>query len=490
MKKIILLLIDALMPEALENAIKSGKAPGLQFLMENGIYHSECVTGFPTMTASVDATLMTGTYSDQHRIPGLLWYEPKEKRLVDYVNGTKTVLALGLRKTAKDVIYNLNQVHLNPNTKTIYEELADRGKTAGAVNFIIHRGRTEHTLTVPFMLNILTKFSLHKRKIKAADILSIGAIHKPRFPGRRIFWSWNQTIFSRLGINDSYATEVVKFIIETGHQPDFLMVYFPDHDHYLHRNIDQPLPSLEKVDKKIVEVLNSFGSWEQALAQNIFIIIGDHGQTKIEKENDHNIDLDQILRQFRIAEVGQPIKDYDEIVYGNNERMIYVYPLKEKIEKEIKEILLKDQRIDFIAWKDKQMVVVENHVGKRLHFSKKGSYNDPYGVGWSVEGDIDILDVKISDGNIEFGDYPDAFSRLYGAVFSQDIPVFVLSAKPSYEFITKTFPTHLGGGSHGSLHRIDSIVPLLVAGAEKAPAKNTRIVDLKNYILDLLHVPV
>ncbi|TCS82553.1 alkaline phosphatase family protein [Tepidibacillus fermentans] len=489
MKKIILILIDALMPEALENGIKSGKTPGLKFLMENGVYQPHCVTSFPTMTATVDSSLMTGTYSDQHKIPGLVWYDPKEKRIINYVNGAKTVLALGIRKAAKDVLYHLNQVHLNSKTKTIYEELADHGKTSGAVNFIIHRGRTVHTLKLPFLLNLITRFSLQNKKIKAADILSIGALHKPRFPGRKIFWNWNQSVFSHFGINDNYTTEVVKFIIESGHQPDFLMVYLPDHDHYLHKHIDQPLPSLEKVDQKIVQILNLFGTWEQALKQNTFIIIGDHGQTKIGKTQNHNIDLDQILAQFQVVKLGKKVHPNDQLVIGNNERMVYLYPLKKEIEKDLLNVLLQDERIDFIARKEEETVIVENHKGLKLRFAKNGAYQDPYDVNWHVHGDLAVLDVRLDGNTIEFGDYPDAFSRLYGSLFSQDIQMLVLSAKPSYEFITKTFPVHLGGGSHGSLHKTDSIVPLLVAGAKKWPKPNTRIVDLKQYILDLLEVP-
>ncbi len=476
------------MPEALENAIKTGKTPGLQFLMEHGTNHSQCVTAFPTMTASVDATLMTGTYSDQHRVPGLVWYDPNEKRIINYMNGARTVFALGIRKTAKDVLYNLNQVHLNPKVKTIYEELKDNGKTSGSVNFIIHRGRTEHTLKLPFLANLMTKFSLNHKVIKGAEFLSIGAMHKPRFAGRKIPWNWNQSLFTRYGINDNYTTEVVKFVIESGHQPDFLMVYFPDHDHYLHRYIDQPIPSLEKVDQKIVQILNLYGTWEQALNQNTFIVIGDHGQTKIGEKEEYNIDLDQILSKFRISKIGRKVQPEDEITIGNNERMVYIYPLSNKIVEDLRKILLRDDRIDFIAYKDGKSIVVEDHQGGKLTFSKEGLYMDPYGVTWDLEGDLRVLDISREDRGIQFNEYPDAFSRLYGSLFAQDIPMFVLSAKPSYEFITKTFPTHLGGGSHGSLHNIDSIVPLLVSGAHKPPKPNTRIVDLKDYILDLLDI--
>ncbi|MFT9486892.1 MAG: alkaline phosphatase family protein [Tepidibacillus sp.] len=488
MKKIIMILIDALMPEALENAIKTQKTPALKFLMEHSTYISECVTAFPTMTASVDSTLMTGVYPDQHKVPGLIWYHPEEKRIVNYVNGARTVLKYGLIKTAKDVLVHLNESHLNKKTKTIYEELADHSKTSGAINFIIHRGKSEHHLKPPFLINLFTLFSFNNRKISGPNILSLGAIHKPAFFGRTMVWNWNQSVFQQFGINDDFAAEATKLVIQSGNQPDFLMVYFPDHDHFLHKHIHQPLASLEKVDQKLTKILNVFGSWDQALQQTTFIIIGDHGQTAIGKEQHHNIDLDQLLKPFKVTPVGKKISETDEVVFANNERMVYVYPLKKDKREQVIKTLLSDDRIDFVAWKEKDQIHVKNHQGKELHFTKQGKKIDPYGVGWNVDGDLSLLDIKIENGAIYFNQYPDALSRLYGALFSQEIFSIVATAKPSFEFISKTFPVHLGGGSHGSLHRTDSIVPLLVSGATKNPKPNTRIVDLKDYVLDLLNV--
>jgi len=488
MKKVILLLIDALMPEALENAVKSGKTPALAFLMKNGVYHSDCVTSFPTMTASVDSSLMTGVYPDKHKVPGLIWYDAKENRLINYINGTKTVLKLGFMNTAKDVLYNLNERHLNKETKTIYEDLADHGKTSGSVNFIIHRGRQKHQIKPPFLLNLFTRFQFNNKQVSGPDLLSIGSLHKPQFTTRKIPWSFNQTFLQRFGINDDFAIHVTKEAIESGQQPDFMVVYLPEHDHYLHKHIDQPLKSLEKVDKKIADLLQTFGSFEEAIKQNVFIIIGDHGQTKISSNEDANIDLDQLLKPFRVTPLGKKVSEPDEVIFANNERMVYVYPLQQQVNEGVRNTLETDERIDFIAWKEKNKVIVSNHAGKKLSYYKKGNFVDAYGESWNIEGDLELLDLSIEEKTLKYNLYPDVLSRLYGALFAQDISLFVIVAKPGYEFISRTFPTHKGGGSHGSLHRIDSIVPLLVTGASKDPQSNIRIVDLKNYILQLLNV--
>ncbi len=488
MKKVILLLIDSLMPTDLENATKSNKVKALKYLMDNGYYNSELISAFPTMTASVDATLMTGTYPDQHKIPGLIWYNSNEKRLIDYVNGTKTVLSLGLKQTAKDVLINLNDSHLSKHVKTIFEQLADNNKTSGSINFIIHRGRKKSTLTLPFLLNLVTGFSLYKKQISAPDILSIGAMHIPKLTGRKINWGFNQTIFKRFGINDAFAVDVAKNVIDSGDQPDFMAVYLPDHDHFLHKYVHQPLPSLERVDNRITDFLNIFSSWEEALKNNVLIIIGDHGQNEIGKDKSYNINLEKLLKSFNITKIGKKTSENDDLIIANNERMAYIYPLKADKQYQIIDILLTDNRIDFVAWKEGKEIIVQNNMGKIFKYKKGGDFIDPYGVSWDQSGDYDILDIKVDDWNISYDQYPDALARLYGALFSQDTFNIVITAKEKYEFITKTFPVHLGGGSHGSLNKLDSTIPLLVSGATILPKPNVRMVDLQDYIFQLLNI--
>ena len=68
---------------------------------------------------------------------------------------------------------------------------------------------------------------------------------------------------------------------------------------------------------------------------------------------------------------------------------------------------------------------------------------------------------------------------------SQEGRFIIVDAKPSYEFIEKHSHNHAGGGAHGSLHKVDSVVPIIVTGASELPASD-RLVDLKRWILQLL----
>ncbi|MEV3728063.1 hypothetical protein ABND33_13215 [Paenibacillus larvae] len=100
-------------------------------------------------------------------------------------------------------------------------------------------------------------------------------------------------------------------------------------------------------------------------------------------------------------------------------------------------------------------------------------YRGMVGIGFENEGDI-----------LNYGDYPDALSRLFGALYSQDIPVVIITARPRYELKSRYYPTHLNGGSHGSLHKYDSLIPLIVTGTKHPVKEPPRLVDLKQFIIE------
>lgn len=113
MKKVIVLLVDSLIPSVLERCMRERLVPAFQFLVDHGQYWSNCVTVFPTMTASVDSSLLTGVFPDKHRVPGLIWYDPEAKEMINYINDWKCLYKQGITTTAKNVLYYLNEKHLS-----------------------------------------------------------------------------------------------------------------------------------------------------------------------------------------------------------------------------------------------------------------------------------------------------------------------------------------------------------------------------------------
>jgi hypothetical protein len=63
--------------------------------------------------------------------------------------------------------------------------------------------------------------------------------------------------------------------------------------------------------------------------------------------------------------------------------------------------------------------------------------------------------------------YPDGLARAWAALTCPTSGDVLLSAAPDYEFPDWGGVAHTGGGSHGSLHAVDSEGVLIMAGVEE-----------------------
>ena len=59
---------------------------------------------------------------------------------------------------------------------------------------------------------------------------------------------------------------------------------------------------------------------------------------------------------------------------------------------------------------------------------------------------------------------PDVIARIWAALHCENAGELLISAAPGYEFTDWGGTDHVGGGSHGSLHRNDSHGALILAG--------------------------
>ena len=86
------------------------------------------------------------------------------------------------------------------------------------------------------------------------------------------------------------------------------------------------------------------------------------------------------------------------------------------------------------------------------------------GRAWSVEGEPATLGARIDGGRFSCTEYPNALARIWSALRCPNAGDVLLSAAPGYEFVDWGGADHVGGGSHGSLHRSDSLGALLWCG--------------------------
>ncbi|MGR3765740.1 alkaline phosphatase family protein [Rossellomorea sp. NS-SX7] len=478
-KKVILLVIDSLMDKSLNKAIDDGKAPALEFFKKNGQYSTDLVSSYPTMSVTIDSSLITGTYPDQHKIPGLVWFDDEKKRIITYGNGFFEILKLGVSDFARNGLYAYNNQDLSSKVKTIHEDLDNAGFQTASINALIYRGNYPHTLKVPDFISAVTKLP-DEIQTKGPETLSLGLFSKVN--------QENNHIVNRIGLNDTFAAEELTYLLKNNTLPFFTILYFPENDFPVHRKGPSTIKGIEDADKQLQHVLNSFPDWNDALDDIVWVIMGDSNQSTVKSnKKEALIDLRKELSEYNILELGEAVRAKDEMVITANERMAYLYLLKEDIQLgEMAKELQKESRIAWIAWKDKEgiKVISPDHQGE-LSFQPGGPYKDQYHQSWSVKGNSDILDMKMKENTINFENYPDALARLYGAAESQKGRFLITDAKPGYEFIGESSPEHSGGGAHGSMHKADSSVPIIVSGTDKS-IKNLRIVDLKDWIMEII----
>jgi hypothetical protein len=107
------------------------------------------------------------------------------------------------------------------------------------------------------------------------------------------------------------------------------------------------------------------------------------------------------------------------------------------------------------------------------------SASDEYGAKWSWSGNLSAVDGRLGDdGVLRFEDYPNALERIATAFDNRVGGDVWLTARVGYEFCMQGTTVHTGG-SHGSLHRADSLSPLFVAGGGDVRLDRTpRSVDI------------
>jgi hypothetical protein len=110
------------------------------------------------------------------------------------------------------------------------------------------------------------------------------------------------------------------------------------------------------------------------------------------------------------------------------------------------------------------VVAVVERRGSRLRFRPGGSVSDLRGGSWELDGDLDALAASIDGDRLRSEEYPDPLARVFAALSAPHAGDFIVSLAPGYEAVDWGGTSHAGGGSHGSLHRDDSVGPLLFVG--------------------------
>jgi hypothetical protein len=196
------------------------------------------------------------------------------------------------------------------------------------------------------------------------------------------------------------------------------------------------------------------------------IVCSDHSQAPVEER----IRLDQAFADFDVATPSPARSIGAEIALSPAQRSAMIYALDrdrvaQVVERSI-DVVSKLEGVDLImslGTGSEPEAIVRSRRGE-LRFTSGGELLDNRGQRWSVEGDLPVLRAELQDGRFLSTEYPDALARVWSALRCPNAGEVLLSAAPGYEFVDWGGSDHVGGGSHGSLHRSDSLGVLLWCG--------------------------
>jgi hypothetical protein len=265
---------------------------------------------------------------------------------------------------------------------------------------------------------------------------------------------------------------------------DFMLFSLPDNDTYSHkRGPYAQVTSIASADRALERLMHAGGGPDKFLEDHSVIVMSDHSQIAVVDR----VNLGSALADYDVLTPFDGRVEGKEIAVCPSQRSAQIYVLDEdrheKLTREVAADLHEVEGIDLVVHREGGEAVVWSARGE-LRFAPGGDLIDPRGGSWSVDGTPDTLGLDIADGRVSSGSYPDALGRLWSSLENPASGDVLLSAGGGYEFVDWGGVAHVGGGSHGSLHRGDSLGALLFAGIDVPEREQWSITDVTPAILD------
>ena len=456
-RKLVLAVIDGLRPAMLERAVAAGRAPALARVLEEGTYVDDCVAAFPSVTPVCAASIVTGAGPDEHHIPSMNWYHREERRYVEYGSSFSASRQAGIYRSLTDTIYNMNRDHLSREVETVFESLDDAGVRTAGTTYLMYRGRHRHEVANETALARIATATLFREPVDGPRELFYADLFASRRTGCR-------GQLGLPGVRDKHAGCVGAWLAVRD-LFDFLLLSLPDNDGWSHRyGPGATVTSIAEADSQIRRVMDAAGGPDAFLDDHAVIVMADHSHADVRRR----IDLRSAFGDWVVRQPAATGEEPEELALGLAQRSAMLYALgeagrRERIARRAAADAERIEGVDLVMRMAGEEASVRG-AGAELRFAPDGDVTDERGLSWSLEGDEAVLAAEVEDGRLVSSEYPDALGRIWAALRCPTAGDVLLSAAPGYEFADWGGADHVGGGSHGSLHRSDSLGALLWCG--------------------------
>ncbi|MCA9204569.1 MAG: alkaline phosphatase family protein, partial [Planctomycetales bacterium] len=457
-----------------------------------------CLSVFPSITPAATASLATGHYPAEHGIAGAFWYEAQQARVAYYGDDLRVVLEQGFGNFVSDFLFRLNFERLLSDP--VFERVEREGRQAAVLNYMWFRGAVPHQVNAPFLLEMLPGVEFEET-VRGPSVLCLGDFVTTQPPGADQPLESVGGFTRRFGFHDEATAEYLRGLAALGPLPEFTLAYFPNNDYESHcSGPEAALAVVEQVDAALRDVMELRGGVDAFLRETAIIITGDHSQgDQFADAAEREICLDQLLSDFALGTTGMAWEPGDDLLVCPNMRAAQIYTssaVEADRHGELTEALLSDPRVDQIIWRDGEHTFrVKTRDRGELSFSRctagqaGDGLTDDYGNRWEATGDLSAVDAAAdASGRLIWGDYPNALERITGG-FSEVSGSLWGTCLPGTEFRLPETSTH-PGGTHGSLHKVDSTSLLIAAGIpdEVEVPEKPRIVDVAPLCLNVLGI--
>jgi hypothetical protein len=370
----------------------------------------------------------------------------------------------------------MNLAHLSPEVETLFERLDDEGARTACTPFLIYRGRHRHQVSLDGLLRRAvdaTRLKFQHHTWGPTDLFYGDLYASREVPCKST---------SIPGNRDEYAACCAAQLAE-GDLFDFLLLSLPDNDNYSHRyGPGASVESIAKADGCFAEFVDAAGGLDRFLDEHAMILVADHAQTDVHR----GLPLASLLgEQWSVLQPSDDRPELAQLAVSPTGRAAHVYLLPEAEEPaaaaEVGERLGEIEGVDLVCRLEAadgtplrrtepgmpagggEWAVVERR-GEGLRFRPGEDVADLRGGRWQIEGETAVLEASVEAGKLRSEAYPDPLARVWSALTAPHSGDFIVSLELGFEAVDWGGESHVGGGSHGSLHAGDSLGPLLFVG--------------------------
>jgi hypothetical protein len=494
---VLLIVIDAATPHVVCPAVQTGALPNLERVAAAGEMHPASVSIFPSITPAATTSIITGEYPAQHGIAGAAWYDAARDEIAYYGDDFWVIAKEGFGAFLRDFLIRLNGDRLK--APTLFERVERAGFQAACLNYLVHRGLATHPVQVPWLLAMLPGVPLAETVTGPTTLCLGDFVPAPRWHDTRL--RGKEGILHRFGMDDASTATLLCELASTRQFPDLTVAYFADNDYRSHEvGPHAALPVVARVDAALGAMFDAAGGFDAFISSTCIIVTSDHGHCDVLSDRDRAVvDLANVLGDFRQASLGRRWRSGDELMICPNMRAAQLYlrgEVGETRRDRVARTLLLEPRVDLVMWRstdrdrgDARYTALGPRGRLDFWIDERATTHDDAGNPWCLAGDLDTLALQ-RDGHRVFSvDYPNALERIAGALGAPNSGDLWVTAQPGCEFEVTGGKAHVGGASHGALHALDSLSPVIAAGLRARLPRAMRSVDLAPLILETLGVP-